>query len=79
MRRFIEEIRVQDPDIARKIIEALEAKPENQEGEKHTVWKPEPRNNYEVDVFEVMDGDIKRGCNAYPVQVLKIFVREDVR
>jgi hypothetical protein len=80
MRRFIEEIRVQDPMIANTIIAALEAKPEKQEGEKHTMWKSEPRNNYEVDVFEVVDRDpIDKGPIPYPVKVLKIFVREDAK
>ena len=78
MRRFIEEIRVQDPDIARKIIEALEAKPEDDSYSRCTVW---PRNIYEVDVYEHYrdPGPMRNKPDEHGYVLLKIFVREDVK
>lgn len=78
MRRFIEEIQVRDPMIANKIIAALEAKPDD---EKDPVYKREPRNNYEVEMYEhhrVWD-PCKNKSDDYPYISLKIFVREDVK
>lgn len=70
MRRFIEEIKVQDPMIAEKIVKALETRGED---------KNSPV--YEVDMFEgtkIVDPCSGRNVTEKNCSVLKIFVREEV-
>ena len=70
MRRFVEEIRVQDPMVAERIIKALETKSED---------KRDPV--FEIDMF---DGDPyepisnKARSSERPYCVLRIFLKEDL-
>lgn len=77
MRRFIEEITVRDPEIARKIILALEGdrkKEEPASSSNATIAAREPV--YEVDLYE--EGDFELRSNGpRGMARLKIFVRED--
>lgn len=69
MRRFVEEIRVKDPQIAEKIIAALETRKEGS-------YDPA----YEVDMFisEGIEPVREREARCVEVVSLKIFIREDL-
>lgn len=70
MRRFIEEIKVQDPMIAEKIVKALETKSED---------KHEPV--FEIDMYAhpMYDPNISRKDDRYGECIaIKIFIREDL-
>lgn len=76
MRRFIEEITVRDPDIASRIIHALEGKKEKSSEDAHsTIRTREPA--YEVDLYEEAGGRDPLSNRVCECIRLKVFVRED--
>ena len=73
MRRFIEEFKVKDPNIAYRIAAALETRDESN--------RRDPV--YEVDVYPVegfeRDCQNERMVHSIEVSLIKIFIREDIR